>query len=133
VVQQPGFAAVEQWFADDREIVIWTLTPVEILSALQRLLRGGQLTEGEAIQADSVLFEFSRRFHRIVDVERVKTIAYRVLRVHNLRAADALQLAAAIAWADGYPPGLFLHTFDRQLATAALREGFVSPSVSGGK
>jgi predicted nucleic acid-binding protein len=128
VVQQQEFAAVEQWFADDREIVIWTLTPVEIVSALQRLLRGGQLSEGEVIKAESVLFEFSRRFHRIVDVERVKAIAYRVLRVHTLRAADALQLAAALAWADGHPPGLFLHTFDRQLATAAVREGFVSPS-----
>jgi hypothetical protein len=54
----------------------------------------------------------------------VKSIAIRLLRVHALRAADALQLAAALVWADGVPSGSVLHTHDRRLATAAEREGF---------
>ena len=58
------------------------------------------------------------------DVERTKALARRLLRVHTLRAADALQLAAALAWADGHPEGLVLHTFDRRLGEAAEREGF---------
>ena len=63
------------------------------------------------------------------DVERVKASARRLLRLHPLRAADALQLGAALAWADGAPEGLIVHTFDRRLAAAAEREGFrVIPS-----
>ena len=112
----------------DPEIAIWTLTPVEIVSALRRLVRSGDLGEGEANRAESLLIELARRSHLIIDVERVKTTACRVLRVHSLRAADALQLGAALAWADGDTEGSILHTFDRQLAVAAGREGFQAPT-----
>jgi hypothetical protein len=60
----------------------------------------------------------------VTDVERVKALAVRLLRVHRLRAADALQLAAALAWADGSPQSRTLLTLDDRLATAAEREGF---------
>lgn len=54
----------------------------------------------------------------------MKAIATRLLRVHAFRAADALQLGAALAWADGHAEGAVLHTFDQRLAEAASREGF---------
>ena len=54
----------------------------------------------------------------------MKALAVRLLRVHPLRGADALQLGAALVWADGAPSGLVLHTLDRRLALAAEREGF---------
>jgi len=41
-----------------------------------------------------------------------------------LRAADALQLGAAIVAADGEPETLEVVTLDRRLADAARREGF---------
>jgi hypothetical protein len=47
-----------------------------------------------------------------------------VLLVHDLRAADALQLAAAIEAAEGRPRGLGFVTLDLRLADAARREGF---------
>jgi predicted nucleic acid-binding protein len=43
---------------------------------------------------------------------------------HPLRAADALQLGAALFAADGDPQSLELVTLDRRLADAARREGF---------
>ena len=43
---------------------------------------------------------------------------------HPLRAADSLQLAAAIAAADGDPAGVGFVCFDTRLAGAASREGF---------
>jgi hypothetical protein len=51
-------------------------------------------------------------------------LAERLLRVPRLRATDALQLGAAVAWADGSAAALVVHTFDRRLALAAEREGF---------
>jgi hypothetical protein len=49
----------------------------------------------------------------------------RLLRVHPLRAAGALQLAAALEWA-GAPPDGELVTFDERLREAAVREGFAA-------
>ena len=47
------------------------------------------------------------------------------MRLHPLRAADALQLAAALEWAKGKPSGRTFITLDKQLALAATREGFM--------
>jgi hypothetical protein len=41
-----------------------------------------------------------------------------------LRAADAMQLGAALEWAEGRPTGRLLMTLDAQLGRAAAREGF---------
>ncbi len=49
----------------------------------------------------------------------------RFLRVHPLRAADALQLAAAFIAAERRPSSLELITLDDRLAAAARKEGFV--------
>jgi hypothetical protein len=47
-----------------------------------------------------------------------------MLRVHDLRAADALQLAAGVAAAEGRPATLAFVCLDERLAAAAEREGF---------
>jgi hypothetical protein len=46
------------------------------------------------------------------------------LRVHPLRAADALQLAAAFVAAERRPSSLEIVTLDQRLAAAARKEGF---------
>jgi predicted nucleic acid-binding protein len=50
--------------------------------------------------------------------------ARRLVRVHDLRAADAFQLAAARIAADGEPAALPFVTLDERLTLAASREGF---------
>ncbi|MGH7894262.1 MAG: PIN domain-containing protein [Candidatus Binatia bacterium] len=124
IVHQTSSSDAEAWIAEDPEAVTWTLTGVEIVSALRRLVRGGALGERTAIAGEALAADVLRSTHVVTDVERVKPTAMRLLRVHTLRAADALQLAAALAWADGSPTGLVLHTFDRRLGLAAEREGF---------
>jgi predicted nucleic acid-binding protein len=47
------------------------------------------------------------------------------LRVHTLRDADALQLAAAFVAAERRPSSLEVVTLDERLAGAARKEGFV--------
>jgi hypothetical protein len=123
-VVQSSSAQAERWLADDPELVTWTLTLVEVVSALRRLVREGSMEERAASDSEALAADLLRRVHVVTDVEAVKSIATRLLRVHALRAADALQLAAALAWADGDPRGLVVHTFDQRLALAAEREGF---------
>jgi len=124
VVRQAGSAEAERWLAEDAEVVAWTLTAVEVISALRRLVRDGGLSERVAREGEAVAAELLERSHLVFDVERVKSAACRLLRVHALRAADALQLGAALSWADGDNMGLIVHTLDHRLALAAEREGF---------
>jgi hypothetical protein len=69
--------------------------------------------------------------HLVVNVETVKAQARRLLRLHSLRAADAMQLAAALQWAGGQPTGRLFVTLDAQLGRAAAREGFRVISADG--
>jgi predicted nucleic acid-binding protein len=124
VVRQPASPEVERWLAEDGVVVAWTLTAVEVISALRRLVREGALPERASREAEALAAEILRRAHVVSDVERVKGLAARLLRIHPLRVGDAFQLGAALAWADGHAEGAVLHTFDRRLAEAAEREGF---------
>jgi len=128
LVEQEGSSRAAVWAAADAGLVVWTLTPVEVASTLRRLLRDGSLHEPAAQEAESRLDELVRACHVVIDVEAVKVLATRLLRLHPLRAFDALQLGAALHWAEGHPQGRALHTFDQRLATAAAREGFLVPA-----
>ena len=50
--------------------------------------------------------------------------AGRLLASHPLRAADALQLAAALVWCDERPAEEGFVCLDRRLRDSARREGF---------
>jgi hypothetical protein len=58
-------------------------------------------------------------------VSEIKMTARRLLRVHPLRAADALQLAAAFVASERRPPTLEFVCLADRLNDAARREGFV--------
>lgn len=124
LVQEEHTARCDGWLADDPDLVLWTLTPTELSSALFRLVRDGALEERAALQAEARAELLVRASGLVIDVDGVKARARRLLRVHALRAADALQLGAALAWAVDAPAGRTLCTFDERLALAARREGF---------
>lgn len=124
LLHDPASARCDRWLAEDSDVALWTLTPVEVSSALYRLVREGALAERAALQAEARVEQLVRACAVVVNVEEVKARARRLLRVHQLRAADALQLGAALAWADDEPAGRGLCTFDERLALAAAREGF---------
>jgi len=70
------------------------------------------------------LNEMALRWIEIWDAAATRLHAERIVMEHPLRAADALQLGAALVAADGDPQSLELVTLDRRLAEAARREGF---------
>jgi len=55
---------------------------------------------------------------------RVQDLAWRLLRVHPLRAADALQLSSALTACQNEPDRFSFLTGDERLALAAKLEGF---------
>jgi len=71
-----------------------------------------------------ILAALFRECSEILPSEPVRQRAQRLLRTHPLRAADALQLAAALVWAHESPAGLEFVCLDQNLREAASREGF---------
>jgi predicted nucleic acid-binding protein len=128
LVRQTGSSTVDRWLENDPVLVVWSLTPVEVTSALWRLVREGVLSDEAALAAEIRTDELLAASHVVIDVEAAKLRAQRLLRVHELRAADALQLAAALVWAGDQPRSRFLLTLDERLAVAARREGFEVPA-----
>jgi predicted nucleic acid-binding protein len=123
-VQEQTSAAVAETYAADSAIVAWWGTPLECASALARLEREGALEFDDLTAALESLAEFADAWHEVQPVPAVRQTAMRLLRVHDLRAADALQLGAALTFAEGQPDALGFVTLDDRLAKAAVREGF---------
>jgi len=124
IVAQAASSRADGWLSDDPDVALWTLTAVELTSALRRLVREGLLAERDANTAEARVEELIEISHLVVNVETVKSQARRLLRLHALRAADAMQLGAALEWASGRPTGRSFVTLDAQLGRAAAREGF---------
>lgn len=120
----------EQWLRADPRVVVWMLTRVELLSALARRRRDEPRAHGALRAARNEIVEASEDWSEITAVELVRRHAERIVETHPLRAADALQLGAAIVAADEHPQTLELVTLDERLAEAAAREGFRVVGVS---
>jgi predicted nucleic acid-binding protein len=114
---------------DDPEVAIWWATPVECASAVARLEREAALTPVETAEAFHRLDLLARSWFEIEPHDELREVARRLLRVHPLRAADALQLAAAYLAAERRPPTLEVVTLDERLRQAALKEGFRVPEM----
>jgi predicted nucleic acid-binding protein len=123
ILAQPRSAEARAWLAEDAEVVVWWNTRIECASAIARLHRDGHLPANGERAARELLDVLQRSWFEIQPGDGVRDQALRLLRLHPLRAADALQLAAAIEWA-GTPPAGVLLTFDDRLRDAAEREGF---------
>ena len=105
-------------------MVVWWSTPVECLSALAHQERDGGLSPEAVDTSRLLLTELRQTWNEIQPSEEVRDHAGRFLLRHPLRAADSLQLAAAMTWVDGRPRGQLFCTLDGRLAGAARREGF---------
>jgi uncharacterized protein len=112
---------------DDPELVTWVFSPIEILSALWRRRRAGELEEVEHELAEGLLRSLEESWVAVTDVASVERRARRLLSLHLLRATDALQLAAALIACDERTHALPFVTLDARLAEAARREGFSVP------
>ena len=123
-VTEASTDAVRAIAEQDPVMCVWWATELECVSALARLEREGALNETTATVALERLDLLAESWNEVQPVATVRSAARRLLRVHPLRAADALQLAAAVLAAEGQPASLGIVTLDERLAAAARREGF---------
>ena len=84
----------------------------------------GLLAPKERSHAEQGVEMLRRGWREIQPSESLRAQAEVLLQQHSLRAADALQLAAAVAWAAGDVGGQVFISGDEQLLGAAAKIGF---------
>ena len=124
LVAEPSTRRLQTLAAEDSAILVWWGCEVECVSALARLEREGAFNEAAMTAALARLRQLVAGWHEVDPSDAIREAATRFLRVHPLRAADALQLAAAFLAAERRPASLELVTLDDRVAAAARKEGF---------
>lgn len=123
LVAEPTSSAVAE-VARVSRFLVWWGTAVECLSAIARREGDRTLTREGGEQARQRLRVLRGSWSEINPSEQVRKNAERAVLRHSLRAADALQLGAALRWVENSPRGHLFHTLDGRLSEAARKEGF---------
>lgn len=104
--------------------VVWWASSVEVHSAVIRLHRSGKLKDAEMKGALSRLGVLIQGWREIVPTDPLRDIARRMLDTYDLKAADGLQLAAALMWCQQRPGRRNFICTDQRLSRAATAAGF---------
>ena len=123
LVMEPMTRIVGEILAEDRHMHVWWATEVECVSTLARLERE-RVAPSTIEAALDRLAALREDWSEIAAGTGVRDTAKRLLRVHALRTADSLQLAAATMLADGDRASVTVVSLDDRLRDAARREGF---------
>ena len=124
LVIEPGTVNAKSILTGDSSVVVWWGTRTECVSALNRQIRDGSLRNEDERQARQVLRQLADAWSEVQPSELLRGTAERLLAVHALRAADAIQLAAALHWCQRQPMNRDVVSFDTPLRDAAYKEGF---------
>ena len=123
LVDERTSASVAALYESDPHQIVWCLTEIEAASALARREREGR-DAADVDRALSKLRILTERWDEVTSLQIVRARALRVLSTHGLRAADALQLAAALVFCDERTESLPFVCLDDRLADSARRERF---------
>jgi hypothetical protein len=123
-VRQRSTSQVRRILREHSRLVVWWGTSVEVRSALARLAFEGTLSAEELRQAREGLDRVRRTWAEVVPTEQLRRLAEPLPDAHRIRAADALQLAAALVWCRERPRRRPFVCFDDRLAEAAEQIGF---------
>lgn len=128
-IQESSSSKVWGWLKEDPHVVVWHFTVTEIWSAVCRRYREGQiaLTGLSAVQHE--IEKLSSGWVEIMPSRILRDRSHRLLALHHLRAADALQLASALIATEDHTLGQYFYCLDHNLAQAAQREGFSVPAL----
>lgn len=109
---------------EDADVTVWWGTRVECSVTISRLKRESKLTETTMEEARINLNELSAEWLEIEPTNELRLLAMLISKAHPLKAADALQLAAALRWCEGNTDGANFVCLENQLRRAAEDEGF---------
>ena len=124
LIDEPNSTAVRSIVAADGSIAAWWGSPVECCSAIARVRREGGVALQEEDRLRREVAALAESWTEILPTADLRHTAMRLLLSHALRAADGLQLAAALVWAGGHATDQHFVCLDERLRRAARNEGF---------
>ena len=122
VVAEPNSGVARTWLSEDDQIVTWTGTRTEIVSAVERRAREGSLSRPQRREVLRRFEVFAGSWDEVTDVLSVRSRANALLARHPLRAADAGQLGAALLIQERLAGVLTFVCLDHRLSSAAELE-----------
>ncbi len=124
-VKEPLTDTMIELARDDANFAVWWGSVIECCSSLARLRRDRIITETQEDLLRDLLQKMQGHWTEVEPTDEVRSHARRLLLRHPLRAADSMQLAAALVWADGNPEQHGFVCLDQRLREAARNEGFL--------
>lgn len=124
LIRETSSEEMRSLLTGDPDILASLITPIEVQSALWRRRHHGELATDQHAIAEEAFAKLSASWSEIDDIFAARQLALVLITRHVLRAADALQLAAALIACDADPATLPFVTLDQNLAIAARAEGF---------
>jgi uncharacterized protein len=109
--------------------VAWWAALVEIWSGLTRIRRMGGITQSQLVAGQRLARDIAKDWISVHESPGIADDACMLLDLYPLRAADALQLSAALEACEHGPRGYVFITADRRLADAARQSGFSVESI----
>ena len=106
------------------DAAVWWAAPVEIASALARLVRMKQLDSSDWSKARKLAKRLADSWSVIQPSNVLRAKSIQLVERYDLRAADSFQLAAALEWCEDAPQGRVFLTTAQKLREAALLSGF---------
>lgn len=92
ILEEDTAEELRQILLGDRNINIWWATKVELASAVYRTYRMGEVPEQALPGLFKQIEQLTVQANEIEPTPEIRNVAYRILRIHNLRAADASNL-----------------------------------------
>lgn len=124
MVRGPSTERVEILLQRDPEMAFYWGAPLECASLLVAAQRQQRISPADLQKARNVLDHLRHLAFEVQPTEVVRARALRILSVHALRAAAALELAAALIWCKERTQGAGLVSLNEPLRLAATLEGF---------
>jgi len=89
----------------------------------------GQLNSSDWAKARKLANTLADAWSVILSSDAVRAKAMQLVNRYDLRAAHALQLAAALVWCEDLPQGRVFLTADKKLQEAAMPSGFDAAEI----
>ena len=108
---------------EESDVAVWWRTWIECSAAISRLEREDKLTETGRENARVNLDELAAEWREFSPTNELRLLVMLVSKAHPLKAADCLQLTAALRWCEGNTEGASFVCLDNWLRRAAEDEG----------
>ena len=125
IVRETTSAKVAGLLQDDSAVSVWWGAWIECSVSISRLRREGELSEQNEGQTRTRLDRLATGWSEVPPANDLRRmLASLISRDYPLKAADALQLAAALRWCEADAAGAGFVCLDSQLRRAASDAGF---------